>query len=178
MGRGIRWPAFAILAVALAGGCNRVDPPRLGAVRALRNGVRPAFRAPADGLLQASQVDLFVKVRARNRGVSLGEAVAAIGADPVEFAWVRARIQEAILALEADRVAAASAESYARGIAVLREARKTARDPKTAARIDAEIATLERERATLRRAGAGAAQLSRNAAIVAPRRAEIEAAGP
>ena len=81
------------------------------------------------------------------------------------------------MALDADRVFAASAESYARGIAAVREARKAARDPKTIARLDAEIATLERERGTLRRPGPGFPSISRNAALVSRRRGEIEAAG-
>jgi hypothetical protein len=95
-----------------------------------------------------------------------------------EFGWVRARIQEALLALDAERAASAAAESYARGTAALREARRATKDPKTAARLDAEIATLERERAGLRRAAPGSSGLARNAALVSRRRAEIEAAGP
>ncbi len=97
--------------------------------------------------------------------------------DPAEYAWVRARIQEALLALDADRVAAASSEGYARAIAGVREARRSTRDPKIAARLDAEIATLERERASLRKTGPASGSLQRNAALVSPRRAQIEAAG-
>ena len=140
--------------------------------------MRPAFQAPTDNLLTPAQVDLFLRIRASARGASLGEALAAAGADPGEFAWVRARLQEALLTLDADRIFAASAESYARGIAAVREARKAARDPKTIARLDAEIATLERERGTLRRPGPGLSSVSRNAALVSRRRAEIVAAEP
>lgn len=147
-------------------------------MRAIKARVAPAFQPPADGLLKPAQVDAFVRVRSRSRGGSVADALAAAGLDPLEFAWVRARIQEALLALEADRVASASLESYARGIASLREARKAARDPRTAARLDAELATLERERAALRKGGPPAASVSRNAGLVARRRAEIEAAGP
>jgi hypothetical protein len=173
----VRLAAAAILFFAPCGACKRIEPPRLDAVRAFQRVARPAFQPPGDNLLTAAQVDLFLKVRTGARGVSLGEALTAAQADPGEFAWVRARIQEALLALDADRVFAASAESYARGIAALREARKAARDPKTLGRLDAEIATLERERGTLRRPGSGIASVSHNAALVSRRRAEIEAAG-
>jgi hypothetical protein len=174
----IRFFAAAGLVLAGCAACKRIEPPRLDAVRAFNRVARPVFQPPADNLLTPGQVDLFLKIRAGARGSSVGEALAAAGADVGEFTWVRARIQEALLALDADRIFAASAESYARGIAALREARKAARDPKTAARLDAEIATLERERGTLRRPGAGLPSVSRNAALVSRRRGEIEAAGP
>jgi hypothetical protein len=177
MRRGKRGLVLVLLALASAAGCKRVAPPRLDAVRALRNQVRPAFEPPADGLLKPGDVDLFLRVRGRAKSVSVGEALAAAGADAGEFAWVRARIQEALFALAAERATSASADAYARGIAALREARKAARDPKVTARLDAEIATLERERAGLRRGGPGTAGLSRNVALVARRRVEIEAAG-
>src|SRR5215831_16788879 len=160
-------------ALALASACKRVERPRLDPVGAFARVARPAFVPPADGLLTPAHVDLFLKVRASSRGGSVGEALAASGADAGEFTWVRARIQEALMALDADRIAAASSESYARGVAALREARRAARDSKSAARLDAEIAALERERATLRRPNAGIASVSRNAALIARRRTEI-----
>jgi hypothetical protein len=170
--------AVGVAALALGSGCKRVEPPKIDPVGAFNRVARPAFAPPADGLLTPAHVDLFLKVRAASRGSSVGDALASAGADAGEFTWVRARIQEALMALEADRVAAASSESYARGIAALREARKSARDAKTAARMDAEIAALERERAALRRPNAGIGSIARNAALVARRRSEIEAAGP
>ncbi|HEY2797621.1 MAG TPA: hypothetical protein VGK26_07010 [Thermoanaerobaculia bacterium] len=178
-GASVRIAATAILVLAPCGACKRIEPPRLDALRAFQRVARPApaFQPPEDNLLTAAQVDLFLRVRTGARAASLGEALTAAKADPGEFAWVRARIQEALLALDADRVFTASAESYARGLAALREARKAARDPKTIGRLDAEIATLERERGTLRRPGPGIASVSHNAALVSRRRAEIEAAG-
>jgi hypothetical protein len=169
--------AVGLAALASGAACKRVEAPRLSAAGAFNRVARPAFQPPSDSLLTPAQLDLFLRIRAGARAVSLGEALAAAGADPGEFAWVRARIQEALLALDADRVFAAAAESYARGIAAAREARKAARDPKTIARLDAEIATLERERGTLRRPGPGLPSVSRNAALVSRRRGEIEAAG-
>lgn len=178
MGRKILGGALTVLFAVAATGCRRIEPPRLDPVRALKTGVRPAFQPPADGLLKPADVDLFLKVRGQARSSSEAEAFRATGADQAEFAWVRARLREALLALDADRVAAAASEAYARGLAVLRDARKSARDPKTGARLDVEIATLERERATLRKSHPVAASLARNAALLAPRRAEVEAAGP
>ncbi len=177
-GQGIRIAAAAGLLLAAGASCKRIEPPRLDAVRAFNRVARPAFQPPTDNLLTTAQLDLFLRIRGAARGSSLGEALAGAGADPGEFTWVRARIQEALLALDADRVFTAAAESYAKGLATLREARKAARDPKTAARIDAEIATLERERATLRKPHPGLPSISRNAALVSRRRGEIEAAGP
>ena len=170
--------SVAAAALVLLSGCKRVERPRLDPVGAFNRVARPVFVPPSDGLLTPGHIDLFLKVRASSRGGTVGEALASSGADVGEFTWVRARIQEALMALEADRIAAASSESYARGIAAVREARKAARDAKTAARLDAQIAALERERATLRRPNAGIASVSKNAVLVARRRAEIEAAGP
>jgi hypothetical protein len=169
--------AAAILVLAACSSCKRIEPPKLDALRAFNRVARPVFQPAADGVLTPAQVDLFLKVRAGARAGSLADALASIGADPGEFTWVRARIQEALLALDADRVFAASAESYARGVAALRDARKAARDPQTIARLDAEIATLEKERASLRRPGPGLPSVARNAALVSRRRVEIEAAG-
>jgi hypothetical protein len=176
--RGIRVAAAAASLLAAAVSCKRIEPPRLDAVRAFNRVARPTFQPPTDSLLTPAQLDLFLKIRTAARGGALGEALTAAGADPGEFTWVRARIQEALLTLDADRVFAASSESYARGLAALREARKAARDPKTAARLDAEIGTLERERGTLRKPGPGLPSIARNAALVSRRRGEIEAAGP
>ena len=169
---------LGIAAFALAAGCRRAAEVRLDPVSALKTKVRPAFAPPPDGLLKPAQLDLFLRVRGRGRGDTEGDALRALGADPIEFAWIRSRIQEALLALDADRVAAAASEGYARALAALRGARKAVRDPKTAARMEGEIATLERERATLRRSGAPATSLARNAALISPRRAAIETAGP
>jgi len=176
--RGIRVAAAAASLLAAAVSCKRIEPPRLDAVRAFNRVARPTFQPPTDSLLTPAQLDLFLKIRTAARGGALGEALTAAGADPGEFTWVRARIQEALLTLDADRVFAASSESYARGLAALREARKAARDPKTAARLDAEIGTLERERGTLRKPGPGLPSIASNAALVSRRRGEIEAAGP
>jgi hypothetical protein len=144
----------------------------------LKRGARPGFEAPADGVLKPEQVERFLRVRGRARTESMAQALAAASVDPEEYGWVRARIQEALLALDTERVVAASSEAYARAIAGLREARRSARDAKTAARLDAEIATLERERANLRRRPPPPSSVQRNTALVSRRRSQIEAAGP
>ena len=169
---------LAALFLAEIGACRRIEPHKLDPVRALKTGVQPAFKPPENGLLTDAQIQTFVKVRRGARAESEAESLRAIGTDPVEFAWIRARVREALLALESDRVTAAAAESYARALSVVREARRSARDPKTIARLDSEIAGLERERAALRKENPPSAALQRNAARLAPRRAEIEAAGP
>jgi hypothetical protein len=173
----------AILLLGLAAlpplsACRRIESPKLDPVRALKAGVQPGFTAPADGLLTDAQIERFLKVKRDARAVEGPDALHAIGADLAEFLWVRARVREALLAWEADRVAAAAAESYARARAALREARRSARDAKTIARLDSEIAAVERERASLRKNSTLPPAALKNASRLAPRRAEIEAAGP
>jgi hypothetical protein len=169
---------LSLTALPPLSGCRRIEPPKLDPVRALKSGVQPGFTAPADGLLTDAQIERFLKVKRQARDVEEPDALRAIGGDPAELAWVRARVREAALAWEADRVAAAAAESYARALAVMREARRSARDAKTIARLDSEIAALERERASLRKNNTLPPSVLKNAGRLAPRRAEIEAAGP
>jgi hypothetical protein len=165
-------------AAAVAPACRKLEPPSLDPVRALRARVRPGFRAPSDGLLTAAQVDTFLRVRRAAGSRPESVAASALGADPAEIAWVRARIGEAILLIDARRVAEASAEEYASSLARLRETRRTTKDPKAAAKIDVEIGALERERAAARRDDAASPAVVKNAALVAPRRSELERLGP
>lgn len=171
----------AVAAAGLLGlaGCRRLEPERLDPVRAIRAGAEPRFRAPQDGRLTPAQIDLYLKVRrAAGRG-SDAEAARTIGVDPAEFAWTRARITEGIAAYDSRRVFDAVGESYARGLAALREARRAASDARTAARLDSEIAALERERASLERRPADAPPAAAaNGALVATRRADIDAVRP
>jgi len=134
----------------------------------------PRFRAPAGGLLSEKDLDLYVKVRRAAKGRSDADAARAVGANPDEFAWVRARVVEALVALDARRVARAAAETYARSLASLRQARTSVRDPETARAMDEEIAALERERAGLRREESLPQPVASNARLVGARRAEIE----
>ena len=83
----------------------------------------------------------------------------------------------ALVALDARQVGDSAYESYGAALARLRDARRSTRDARAAARLDAEIATFERERSTLRHTDA-TSPASRNAARVAPRRAELERVGP
>ena len=68
------------------------------------------------------------------RTASDAEKARGLGVDPAEFDWVRARIIEALSALDSRKVADAGLEPYTRAIASLREARVAAGDPRTAAR--------------------------------------------
>jgi len=167
-----------LLALALLStDCRKLEPRDLDAVRALRARALPHFRPPEDGVVTDAQLDAFVRLRRTAGSRSEAEAAAALGADPVEIAWVRARIAEALLALDAKQVTDTVSESYGAAIARLRETRRSERDPKTATRLDAEIAGLERERAALRKGEGPGPAVARNAARVAPRRAELAALG-
>lgn len=173
-----------ILAVGLAAaaalavpGCRKIETEKLDPVRAIQAQVRPRFRPPADGLLTAAQIDAYLAVK-RSAGRRPPADVAEEGSlDPAELAWVRARIAEALLALDARQVSEGAGETYAAALTRLRETRRSTRDAKTAARLDAEIAALERERAALRRP-LPASPAGKNAALVASRRAELERLDP
>lgn len=148
-------------------------------MRAVRSRLEARYRPPADGRLTDAQIDMYLRVR-RASGAARSEAAAAraVGASQAEFDWVRARLVEALLALDSRRATAAVLESYGRAIATLRESRRGAVDPAAARRVDGEIAALERERATLRRPDPLLSVVAANAARVEKRRSEIEAAGP
>jgi hypothetical protein len=166
------------MATLASAGCKRLEPRKLDPVSAIRSHVELRFQPPADGLLTNAQLDMYLRVRRAAGSGSDAETALQLGIDPFEFVWVRARIVEAIVALDSRQVAEAALESYARAIATVREARRSARDAQTAARLDGEIAGLERERSTLRKGEGPTPQMVRNAARVAPRRAEIESLGP
>jgi hypothetical protein len=87
-------------------------------------------------------------------------------------------VLEAVAYLDARRVRDGAGEAWTRSLAVLREARRETRDPKVAARIDAEITTLQREAAATKQADAALAAGARNAPRISARRAEIDAVAP
>jgi hypothetical protein len=159
-------------------GCRRAKTGAGGprAVRSAAEVLHPHFEPPADRLLTERHLDLYVKVRRAARERSESDAARALGADPDEFAWVRARIVEALVALDESRVRQASGETYARTIASLRQTLRSVRDPQTARTIEAQIAGLERERAGIRGPDPLPADIAANARKVANRRAELEAA--
>lgn len=165
---------LALLALPAAG-CRKLEPKDLDAMRALRARALPRFQPPADGVVTEAQLDAYVKLKRASGNRSEAETASALGADPVEIAWVRARIVEGLLALEARQVTEAVSDSYGSSIARLRETRRGERDPKVAARLDAEIAGLERERSTLRKGDPAGAAAAKNAARIAPRRVELAA---
>jgi hypothetical protein len=169
----------AAAAFAAAGsGCRRVDPQQLPSVRRLSSSLAPRFAPPATGELTPAQIDLYLRVRRAGRQGSDIEAARALGVDPVEYVWVRARVLEALAWLDARRVQDGAGEAYARSAAVLREARRETRDPRTASRLDAEIAAVQRESGAVRRSDPGFAAGQRNADLVGRRRAEIDAVAP
>jgi hypothetical protein len=169
---------LVFLAVAAAAGtaCRRAKPETGSGPRAPAALLPPHFEPPADGLLTDRHLDLYGKVRRAARDRSESDAARALGVDPDEFAWVRARIVEALVALDSSRVRDASAQTYTHAIASLRETLRKVRDPKTARTVEAQIAALERERAGMRRSDPLPAALAANTRKVAARRAELEAA--
>jgi hypothetical protein len=171
--------ATLLLAALLAAepACRKLETRQLDAVRALRARVQPRFQPPPDGLLTAAQVDAFVRVRKAAGRRPPADVARELDVDPAELSWVRARIVEAFLALDAKQVADAAYEAYGGALARLRDTRRTTQDAKAAGRLDAEIAAVERERAALRR-NDPPTPATRNGAMLAARRAEIERIGP
>ncbi|MGH9317109.1 MAG: hypothetical protein ACRD1P_08385, partial [Thermoanaerobaculia bacterium] len=146
MGLGGRLLACALLAL-LAAGCRESGRVASNVVRrGVRIGPVIRFRPPANGLLTSAQLGLYIRVRQAARGGPDEDAVQAVGADPEQFVWVRARIVEALITLDTRRVRAASEESYARTLAALSETRKSVQDEDTLRTLDEQIAGLERER--------------------------------
>jgi hypothetical protein len=173
----------AASAVALAAtSCRRTGPAAPGrpagrATDAAAAALRPEFAPPADRLLTDRHLDLYVKVRRAAHVRSESDAARALGVDPDEFAWVRARIVEALVALDESHVREESAGTYARAIASLMETLRRVRDPQTRRTIEAQVAALERERAGLRGTSDELPPaVAANSRKVAARRAELEAA--
>lgn len=178
MGPGRRLLAWTLLALAAAD-CRESGQTAGGPVRReARIGPVIRFRPPVDGFLTNRQLDLYIRLRRAARGRPDEDVARAVGADPEQFAWVRARIVEALVTLDAGRVRAASEESYARAIGALNETRKSVKDRNTLRTVDEQIAGLEKERTSWRRPEPVAPAVAANAALVAKRRAEIDAVSP
>jgi len=156
-------------------GCRQEKPRPPAAAGRTRGLLAAHYQPPPDGLLTDRHLDLYAKVRRAARDRSEADAARALGVDPDEFAWVRARIVEALVALDGSRVREESGETYARAIASLRETLKSVRDPRTSRTVESQIAALERERAGMRRSEALPPALAANVRKVAARRAELDA---
>jgi len=166
---------LAGVAALLAVGCRASEEVLPSAVPRGEEPAAGRFRPPANGLLSQEHLDVYVRVRRAAKGRSDADAARAVGADSEEFAWVRARVAESLVALDARRVKAEAAGTYARALASLKEARTKVRDPEAARAVDTEIQLLERERGSLSREEPLSPQVTANAKLVAGRRAEIEA---
>jgi len=179
-----KWLRAALAIVLLLPSCRRSGKSETAPSPAKKPfssaGLLPAtrFQPPADGLLTDQQVENFLRVRRGAKGRTDDESARALGIPTDEFAWTRARIVEALVALDDRRVRDASAETYAKAIAALRQARQSTRDAARARTLDEQIATLERERAGIRRGETPAPAAAENMRRVARRRAEIEALAP
>jgi hypothetical protein len=176
-----RFSRLALAGALFAAACSKTprEPASPSAAAAPPGPVLVSrFRPPADGRITADQVDRFIRVRRAARGRSDREAARALGMDPDEFFWVRGRIVEASVELQAERVRAAAEATYARTLASLRESRKNAADPGVARAIDEQIAGMERERSAIRHPNPVPASIAANARLVASRRAEVESVSP
>ena len=188
MSSSARRPAVLLLVVAGAGvatmSCRaRRSAEPAASVPSAGELVVRHFEPPADRLLTDRHLDLYLKVRRAIRAPqgsrasrSESDAARALGQDPDELAWIRARIVEALVALDASRVRRESSQTYERTIASLRMTLKSVRDPQIARTIQGEIAALERERGGLVRPDSVPSDIAANARKVADRRAELEAA--
>lgn len=171
------WSALLLSgAIFGAAGCRREKsaepPPARGAPEL---SAHTGFEPPTDRLLTGRHLDLYVKVRRAAKDRSEADAARALGFDPDEFAWVRARIVEALVAEDEARVRGAAAGTYDRTIASLRKTLQSVRDRETAGIIQSQIAALERERGGMRRPDPLPSDIAANARLVGRRRAELEA---
>ena len=176
--RGWEATATCSAALALALACGRGEEPSAAKRVAARVASVRRFAPPADGIVTDAQLGRYIAVRRAARGRTEADAARALNVDPDEHAWVRARVVEALGALDERRVRTASAETYARTIARLQETRKSVKDPATLRSLDEQIAGLERERAAWRKPEPPPASVAANARRIEKRRAEIEAALP
>jgi hypothetical protein len=170
--------ALGAAAACAAGACRRGEAARPAPPLASRIQVLTRFQPPADGHLTEAQLDRYLRVRRASEGRSDLQAARSAGVDPDEYAWIRARVIEALVALDNRKVRSASEETYAKTIASLKRARQSARDRETQKTLDEQIAGLERERAGLKQVDAAPISVTLNAKLIARRRAEIEALSP
>lgn len=167
--------ALCLLALGCGSPAPKGEPPKvvLPGLPAIAR-----FRPPAEGLLTDAQIDRYVRVRRAARGRSEEEAARAMGVDPEELGWVRARVVEALVLLDTAQVRSGAEGTYARTIAAVRESTKSVKDKETLRRLNEQIAQLERERGSLKPPEPPPAAVAANARKLAPRRSEIEAARP
>lgn len=163
------------MACVAAAACAKTDGPAGAPGPASRIAPVQKFAPPSDGLLTDRQIDRYIAVRRAARGRTEADAARALGVDPDEHAWVRARVLEATIASDERRVRAAAAETYARTVARLHETRGSVSDTATARSIDEQIAALERERAAWKKLEPPPVAVAANARRVEKRRAEIDA---
>jgi hypothetical protein len=177
----VRRFAKTLVSVALcasAWGCRQSNSGKANAAPRIP-GLPPVvrFRPPADGLVTDAQLNRYVRIHRAARGRSDDDAARAMGVDPEEAAWVRARVLEALVYLDTSQVRTAAEATYTRTIAALREASRSVKDRETLRRLEEQIAGLEREKAGLKPAAPPPGSVVANARRVAPRRADFEPPG-
>ena len=170
----VLWAALALPGACGGGSSGQEELRRLARQSRASLNATLRFHPPADGVITDAQLERYIRVRRGAKARTDSDAARAVGIDPDEVAWVRARVDEALIEADSRRVRAASDEVYARTIASLRETRKSVRDAASARSVDEQIAGLERERATLRRGSGAPPAVVENARKVASRRADLE----
>jgi len=119
-------------------------------------------------------IDRYVRIRAAAKGRSETEAARGFGMDSDELVWVRARVVEALAALDARKVRSASEESYSRAIASLKRTRDSAKEKETLRTLNEQITALEKEKASLKTLEGLPASIMANSRRVAARRTALE----
>lgn len=140
-----------ILIPALLAGCRErpEEPVRKPAVPARLDQV-PRFTPPSDGRLTEKQIDLFLKVRPREKQISdqtgdpAADARAAreLGRDPAEYQWVKERVAEAVLTRVTADWESMDAESRTAMLEGMERVRDTIRDREDRAALERRIVQL------------------------------------
>src|SRR5688500_11779745 len=98
-----KYLSFLILISALLAGCR--EKPEEPAPRAAVPARVSRFTPPPDGKLSEKQIELFLKLRPREKQIvdRTGDPAADVraarelGHDPAEYQWVKARVADAVL---------------------------------------------------------------------------------
>ena len=136
------------LIFALLAGCREKpeEPARKATVPARVS----RFTPPPDGRLTEKQIDLFLKVRPREKQISdrngdpAADAHAAreLGCDPAEYQWVKARVAEAVLVRITADWESMDEESRQAMLEGMERVRDTLRDREDRAALERRIAQL------------------------------------
>lgn len=192
-----------LAAALLVGACRDATPPAgtPGAASAPRRPEREGYRPPADGILTAPQVEMFLKVReetvrarrsarpdaplegedgisraAESRSAEI-RAARALSVPVDEYLWVRERVLEAEAAVLTAKLNTDVLGLLGRTIESLRERRAAAPDDASRKLLDEQIEAFEAEASRVKREAAEEepASVRENLKVLAPWRKKISA---